>query len=175
MDRKNEFAERVRAVDEAQVRRDGRSLVAASDELSAQVTELRRRLSTGDRAAIDEALDFVELRKPVFRVGYDQEKLFRSLKQAELDDSQLGRLEFLALQLLSSSLQGGQLRELARVLRGRASTGFRTKLQALASATEPVVRRRAVRTLSVVSEGRRVAKRPSSTTKRPRTRRRTTG
>jgi hypothetical protein len=61
-------------------------------------------------------------------------------------------LEFLAVQLMGSTLQGGQLRELVRVLRGHASDAFLARIQALASDGEDSTKRRAQRTVSVLSQ-----------------------
>ena len=138
----------------------------ASSELEAKVASLRARLRAGDRSGIDEALDLLEIRRPVIWLGYAQEKLLRSLKHVSLDGSQLGRLEFLAVQLMGSTLQGGQLRELLRVLRGHASDAFLARIQALASGGEDSTKRRAQRAVSVLSQ-------PTVKIERSRSRRRT--
>ena len=152
MDRKQEFAEHVRVIDRAHGERDGRALVGAVTKLSNKVDALRARLSGGDRSAIDEALDLLEIVQPVFGVGYVQQKLVRGLKRADLDRSQLGRLEFVALKLVTSSLQGGQLREVIRVLRGRPTDTLLVKLQELATSGDVSTRRRASRALSVLTQ-----------------------
>ena len=167
MDRKEEFARDVSVIAEAQRGHDGKALVAASSNLGAKVTALRTRLRAKDRSAVDEALDLLEIRRPVIWLGYAQEKLLRSLKHVILDDSQLGRLEFLALQLVGSSLQGGQLRELVRVLRGQASDSFLARVQGLFSAPNESTQRRAKRTVSVLSQ-------PAVKVERSRSRRPTT-
>jgi hypothetical protein len=138
--------------------------VKASSELGAKVASLRARLRAGDRSSIDETLDLLEIRRPVIWLGYAQEKLLRSLKQVRLDESQLGRLEFLAVQLMESTLQGGQLRELVRVLRGHASDAFLARIRALASGGEDSTKRRAQRTMSVLLQ-------PTAKVERPRSRR----
>jgi hypothetical protein len=152
VNRKEEFALDVNVIADAQRSRDGKALVKASSELDAKVASLRARLRAGDRSVIDEALDLLEIRRPVIWLGYAQERLLRSLKHVHLDESQLGRLEFLAVQLMGSTLQGGQLRELVRVLRGRASDAFLTRIEALASSGEDSTKRRAQRTVSVLSQ-----------------------
>jgi len=152
VDRKEEFAHDVNVIADAQGSRDGKALVEASAELDAKVASLRARLRAGDRSGIDEALDLLEIRLPVIWLGYAQEKLLRSLKHVDLDESQLGRLEFLAVQLIGSTLQGGQLRELVRVLRGRASDAFLARMEALASGRDDSTKRRAQRTVSVLSQ-----------------------
>jgi hypothetical protein len=152
VDRKEEFALDVNVIADAQGSRDAKALVKASSELDAKVASLRARLRAGDRSGIDEALDLLEIKRPVIWLGYAQERLLRSLKHVHLDESQLGRLEFLAVQLIGSTLQGGQLRELVRVLRGRASDAFLDRIQALASSGEGSTKRRAQRTVSVLSQ-----------------------
>src|SRR5688572_30837818 len=101
MDRKTEFAEHVRLIENAHAERDGRGLVGAVTELWDKVAPLRVRVASGDTKAVDEALDLLEITQPVFGVGYVQEKLIRSLKRADLDGSQIGRLELLALRLVT--------------------------------------------------------------------------
>ncbi len=150
MDRKREFAERVNVVDQAH-RVNARELWPASAALDEEVAALRRRLTSGDRAAVSEALDLLEIRKPVFGVGYAQEKLARSLKKASLDESAIARVEFLVLKLIESELMGGQLRELARVLVERSTPAFRKSLEKLRRSMNPVARHRAERTLAIVT------------------------
>src|SRR5262245_51850113 len=161
MDRKEEFARDVRLIESAHRERNGRILVAAVQDLWAKVAALRERIVAGHKAAIGEALDLVEIAQPVFGVGYAQEKLIRSLKKADLDGSEIGRLEFLALRLIASPLQGRQLREVLRALRGRESSRLLGRLQQYASSPDVAVQRRATRALSLFSEGRRPAKRRS--------------
>jgi hypothetical protein len=150
MDRKREFAERVEVVDQAH-RVNARELWPARAALDVEVAALRRRLTSADRTAVSEALDLLEIRKPVFGVGYAQEKLARSLKKAPLDGSAIARVEFLVLKLIESELMGGQLRELARVLVERSTPAFRKSLQKLQRSMNPVARRRAERILAIVT------------------------
>jgi hypothetical protein len=151
VDRKAEFGRRVDAIDQATLQGGGQALIAAVMRLEEQVAELRSRLATGDGTAVAEGLDLLEIRRPVFRVGYLQEKLTRSLKAATLDDSALGRVEFLVIQLVTSPMQGGQLRELVRLLQGRATEHLKLQLRELKTSRSPAAARRATRALSVLA------------------------
>lgn len=175
MDRKNEFGNRVDAIEQALLGGGGRALLSAAAVLAEDVRELRDRLLSGDQTAVDEALDFLEIRRPVYHVGYSQEKLARSLKAATLDGSQVGRLEFLVIQLVTSSLQGGQLRELVRALRGRATETFRLQLLELKSGNSTPAARRASRALSVLAAAAQEPIASVSRSERPRKHRPTNG
>jgi hypothetical protein len=153
MDRKDEFRTRVDVIQRAHHSHDRDTLWPATAALHEEVAALRRRLVSGDRLAVSEALDLLEICRPAFFVGYEQEKLARSLKKAPLDESDLGRVEHIVLRLIESTLTGGQLRELVRVVVGRSSAGFRESLKQLALSKNMVTRRRASRTLEVVLHG----------------------
>jgi hypothetical protein len=150
MDRKREFASQVNAIDQAH-RVAFAELWPLRAALDQEVAALRRRLVAGDTTAVSEALDLLEIRKPVFGVGYAQEKLARSLKKATLDESALARVEFLVLKLIESELSGGQLRELTRVLVDRSTPAFRESLKKLRRHMNPVARYRAERVLAIVT------------------------
>jgi hypothetical protein len=149
-DRKREFSERVDTIERAHHAKDRTVLWPATAELHEEVVALRRRLVAGDGSAISESLDLLEICRPAFFVGYQQEKLARSLKKAVLDESHLARVEALVLKLIESTLTGGQLRELVRILVGRSSPSFRNELLRLSESANDVTRFRASRTLKVV-------------------------
>ena len=170
MDRKQEFARRVKAIEDAYAADEYATLRRESSALLEEVVALRQRLASGDGRAISEALDLLEIRRPAFGVGYVQEKLARSLKKATLDGSHLARLEFLAAQLVTSTLQGGQLREVVRLLKGRESKGFRGQLEELRTTGNVSARRRAARVLLVLegaTRGRRASSASRASSRNP--------
>jgi hypothetical protein len=85
-------------------------------------------------------------------------------------DEALDFLEILVLKLVVSPLQGGQLRELARVLHGHATETLKARLLELTSDGRAAARRRAARVLRILTTPTTsMVKQPLRPTRRRRT------
>jgi hypothetical protein len=97
----------------------------------------------GDRDAIDQVIDFLEIDIPAFRLGYQKEQIYRELKKIDLSAGQIARLKQIALALCTNDGYRRELSYTARLMSKLADREFIEELEALERSDDPFAQRKA--------------------------------
>jgi hypothetical protein len=109
----------------------------------------------GDRAAINEVLNFLEVDVAAFRTGYSKEWYYGKLKGLKLEPSQVERLKEIAVRRCLSPEYRREDSELRRLMIRLADMNFVRRAAELPDSPNPYVRRKKWLMLEVVLRGRK--------------------
>ena len=119
------------------------------------IIPLMPAFESGDKRAIDEMLDFLEIDIPAFKLGYEKEYIYGKLKRLPLDERHRERLRQIALSQCASPYYRRELTDLSRLMIKVGDESLVQKLEKLSESTGEFVRKKALRMLNIILQGRK--------------------
>jgi hypothetical protein len=118
------------------------------------IRPLQHEFNAGNPDAVDAIIDYLEVDVPAFHCGYAKEYFLRKLKTIRLTENHCQRLRDYGHRLCREQAHRREIREAGRLMILLADRNFVEQLQSLATQGDVWQRKKAVKMLRVVQNGR---------------------